>query len=395
MNFKKAKIALVFDWMTNPGGAEKVNLVLHKIFPDADIFSSVFNEEKIKGFEEAKITTSFIQKLPFAKKHHQIYLNLMPYAYELFDLSEYDIVISSSHSCSKGIITKPETLHICYCHTPMRYAWDNWQNYIKEYKMPKIIKHFSKKRIHKLRMWDRLSADRVDYFIANSNTTKKRIAKYYNYPSTVIYPMIDVSKYYISKKKNRASVKVLDEKSEANLNHNLHAEAPKEYFLAVGRLIPYKKFDLIVETFNKLKLPLKIVGTGISEKELRRKANANIEFLGFVNSKELSKLYSECEALIFPQLEDFGITPLEAMASGRPVIAFNKGGSLDTIIDNKTGIFFNKQTPEAIEKAIEKYKNTSFNPEFLREHATKFDKKEFEKKIVNYIKEKWDNWQNR
>jgi glycosyltransferase involved in cell wall biosynthesis len=371
MSLSKAKIALVFDWMTNPGGAEKVNHFLHKMFPDAPIFTSIFNPKKLKGFENAPITTSFIQNLPFAKSKHQLYLNWMPYAYEQFDLSNFDIVISSSHSCAKGIITKPETMHICYCHTPMRYAWDNWHSYIREYKMNSLVKYFGKKSIHKLRMWDRVSADRVDYYIANSNTTKKRIQKYYSKPSSVIYPMMKTSDYKIAKK-------------------------TKGYFLAVGRLIPYKKFDLIVETFNQIGLPLKIAGTGIMEDELEKQAKGNIEFLGYVPDEELKTLYSECEALIFPQIEDFGITPLEAMASGRPVIALKKGGALDTIVDGKTGVFFDEQTPEHLKKGIAEYQKNKkkFIPEKIREHANKFDEKVFKQELLTYLKDKWQHWEN-
>lgn len=366
MSFRKAKIALVFDWMTNNGGAEKVNLVLHKMFPTAPIFTSIFNPEVVRGFEKAAITTSFIQNLPFAKTRHQLYLKLMPYAYELFDLSSYDIVISSSHSCAKGIITKPETMHVCYCHTPMRYAWDNWHSYIREYKMNLFFKHVARKDIHKIRMWDRLSADRVDHFIANSEITQNRIKKYYRRESEIIHPMIDHKKFSISKE-------------------------TKGYFLAVGRLIPYKKFDLIIETFNQIGLPLKIVGEGIAERELRKKANANIEFLGNVDDKSLHRLYSECEALIFPQIEDFGITPIEAMASGRPVIAFNQGGSQDTIIDGETGIFFKHQTAMHLSEAIENYQKNKnkFNPSFIRNHAKKFDEKEFKDKIINFLERTW------
>jgi glycosyltransferase involved in cell wall biosynthesis len=367
MSLTKANIALVFDWMTTQGGAEKVNLQLHKMFPDAPIFTSIFNYKKFKGFEKAAIKTSFIQNMPFAKSKHQLYLSLMPNAYEMFDLSNFDIVISSSHSCAKGIITKPETLHICYCHSPMRYAWDNWHTYIKEYKMNPILKAIGKRRMHSLRMWDRLSAERVDHFIANSNTTKERIKKYYNKESTVIHPMISASKYKISKE-------------------------TKGYFLAVGRLIPYKKFDLIIETFNKIGLPLKIIGTGNMENELKKNAKGNIEFLGYIPEKELINLYSECEALIFPQLEDFGITPLEAMASGRPVIAFKEGGAFDTIENGKTGILFKKQTSPHLIEAIEKYQKEkkSFKPEIIKKHAENFDKKEFKTKLTNYIKEKWN-----
>ena len=369
MRFQDAKIALVFDWMTNMGGAEKVNLKLHQMFPKAPIFTSVFNAEKMPAFRRADIRTSFIQKLPFAKTKHQFYLNMMPYAYELFDLSQFDIVISSSHACSKGIITKPETMHVTYCHSPMRYAWDNWQEYVREYNVNPIIKSLAKKKLHKLRIWDKLSADRVDYFVANSKTTQRRVEKYYRRPSTVIPPMIDINKYSISNN-------------------------TKGYFLDVGRLIPYKKFDLIVETFNELGLPLKIVGTGVMEQKLQKMAKANIEFLGFVSDDELKKLYSECEALIFPQLEDFGIIPLEAMASGRPVIAYNRGGATETVVDKETGIFFKKQDSIHLKSAVETYieNKKSFTPEKIREHTEQFDEEEFERKLSKYLQGKWEIW---
>jgi glycosyltransferase involved in cell wall biosynthesis len=366
MSLRQAKVALVFDWMTVPGGAEKVNQVLHEMFPEAPIFTSVFNPDKFPEMKDADIRTSFIQNLPLSKKRHQFYITMMPYAYELFDLSEFDIVISSSHACAKGVITKPETLHLCYCHSPMRYAWDNWQQYIGDYKMSGFIKRWGKKRMHKLRIWDRLSADRVDHFVANSNTTEKRIGKYYRRPADVVFPPINCKKFKVS-------------------------PTTKGYFLAAGRLTPYKKFDLIIETFNQLGLPLKVVGTGIAEDDLKRQAKSNIQFTGYVSDHELKRLYSECEALIFPQKEDFGITPIEVMAAGRPVIAFNQGGALD-YITSETGIFFNKQTPESLKKAISSYQDNrkTFDSQKIRNHALKFDTSEFKKQLRKSIQEHWD-----
>lgn len=369
MKLQSAKVALVFDWMTNAGGAEKVNLCLHRMFPKAPIFTSIYNKESLKGFENADIRTSFIQKLPFAKQKHQWFLHLMPYAYESFDLSSYDIVISSSHSCAKGVVTKPETLHVCYCHSPMRYAWDDWQTYIKEYKTNNIVKRFARRKMHKMRIWDRLAADRVDYFIANSKITQKRIEKYYRRPSTVIHPGVDTKKFSISKQ-------------------------TKGYFLAVGRLIPYKKFDMIIEAFNELGLQLKIVGTGIMKEKLQKMARPNIEFLGFVNETELSRLYSECEALIFPQVEDFGIIALEAMSSGRPVIAYKKGGSEEMVVDGKTGIFFEEQDSMHLKLAVEKFikDKEKFNSEEIKKYVEEFDEENFERKFSKYLQGKWESF---
>jgi glycosyltransferase involved in cell wall biosynthesis len=361
MNLKNLKIALVFDWMTTRGGAERVNLHLAGIFPNADIFTSVINHKKFPELKDRNIKTSFIQKLPFAKKKHQLFLSLMPYAYENFDLSEYDLVISSSHSCAKGIITKPETLHICYCHAPMRYAWNNWHQYINEYKLPGFIKRIGKKMIHKIRMWDKISADRPDFYFANSKCTQNRIQKYYRKESKILPPSIDVHSFQI-------------------------ANGYLDYFLAVGRLTPYKKFDLLVETFNKNKLPLKIVGTGIQEEELKKKAKSNIEFLGYVSEKELRKLYRECKALVFPQLEDFGITPLEVMASGRPVIAFKAGGALETVVDKVTGGFFEEQNEKSLNEVINKFQNIKVDPLKIRKHAEKFDHKHFKEELLKEIR---------
>ena len=363
MDLKDKKIALVFDWLTTAGGAERVNLELHHIFPEADIFTSINNPKKVKGFAAAKIKTSFIQNLPFAKTKHQLYLNLMPYAYESFDLSDYDIVISSSHSCAKGVITKPETIHICYCHNPMRYAWDDWQNYISRYQINPIIKKLASFFIHKIRIWDRQSADRVDHFIANSTIVRDRIQKYYRRNSEVINPSIDTEKF------------------------KEYSKSSNNYYLIVSRLTASKKVDLAVKTFNKNGKKLKIVGTGVDGKKLREIAKENIEFLGFIPDSQLPEIYANAKALIFPQLEDFGITPLEAMATGTPVIAYGKGGALDSVT-TKTGLFFEQQSVEGLNDAIEKFEKTKIKAEDCINQAGKFDKKIFKQNLLRFIESK-------
>lgn len=364
---RNTKIAIVCDWLTTSGGAEKVILSLHKLFPHAPIYTTIYDPTKVKGFENATIHTSYLQHLPFSKRKHQLYLGFMPRVFENFDLDEYDIVISSSHSCAKGIITKPHTLHICYCHSPMRYAWEDSINYIRNYDMNPIAKKLAPWFIHKIRLWDRLSADRVDFFVANSHHVQRRIQKYYRRPSSVIHPFI-----------------------KPELFHN--SSERQDFYLAVGRLTPYKKFDLLVETFNETGLPLKIVGTGISEKKLKEKAKENIEFLGFTSDEELRDLYSKAKALVFPQLEDFGIIPLEAMASGCPVIAYKKGGATETVIDGKTGIFFDEQNVDSLKHALRKRSTIKFHHKAITDHARQFSEDRFQKEIIQLIEKKWKDW---
>jgi glycosyltransferase involved in cell wall biosynthesis len=368
MSIKHLNIAIVCDWLTNFGGAEKVILALHQLFPKAPIYTTVYNPQRMHGFENAVIHTSYLQHMPWAKDRHQLYLGLMPQVFEQFDLNGYDIIISSSHSCAKGIITKPETLHICYCHSPMRYAWENSHAYIREYQINGSIKKLAPYFLHKIRMWDRLSADRVDYFISNSHHVQNRIFKYYRRPSTVIHPFVDTEDFYLGTHRH-------------------------DFYLAVGRLTPYKRFDLIIDAFNELRFPLKIVGTGVAYKKLVQRANSNIEFLGRVDDKKLAELYSNAKALIFPQVEDFGITPLEAMASGCPVIAFNKGGALETIEDKKSGLFFDEQNVSSLKAAVQKSRQMKFNHKAIRERAQEFDRHVFNEKILDFIDKKWETWQ--
>jgi glycosyltransferase involved in cell wall biosynthesis len=353
------KTAIIADWLTTMGGAEQVIFELHKHFPQAPIFTTIFNKKKATPFRDADVRTSFLNNYPFAQQKHQLFLRWMPEAIESLDLDEYDVVISSSHSCAKGVITKPETVHICYCHTPIRYAWEMHFDE-RTHSKNLLLQFVIEKLMHRIRMWDRVAADRVDHFVANSSFVAERIKKYYRREAEVIHPPVKTHTFNIS-------------------------PSPQDYLLAVGRLIPYKRFDLIIQVAQKLNMPLKIAGIGPEENRLKKMADKNVEFLGRVNDEELKKLYANCHAFIFPQLEDFGIAPIEAMASGRPVIAYKAGGALDFIVENKTGLFFNEQTVESLERAIIESKKVSWNPVSIKQHAENFSVQTFLNKIDRCI----------
>lgn len=360
------KVALIHDHLAQDGGAEKVLQVLTEIFPQAIIYTLLYEKKNVEAnFKNHKIETSIIQKMPFGVKHYKWYLRLMPLAVEFFDLREFDLVISDTSSFAKGVITSPETPHICYCHTPTRYLWSDTHQYINELRYNKWFKKIISLSLSRLRLWDLSAASRVDHFIANSETVKKRISKYYKRGSKLIYPPVETDKFYISESSDR-----------------------EEYFLAGCRLAPYKRVDLVIETFLELKdKKLKIFGDGVDLKRLKKIANGadNIEFIGRVNQEELAKLYSNSLAYINPQEEDFGITAVEAMASGRPVIAFKKGGALETVIDGQTGLFFNEQKVPSLKKAILKFSNYSWQSQVIRDRALMFNKENFVKSIKDFI----------
>ena len=369
MSLQNLKIAIVCDWLTTAGGAEKVIQAIHEIFPQAPIFTTLYHPKKVRGFENATVHTSYLQNLPFIKNNHQMALPLMPAIFESMNLDNFDIVISSSHSCAKGIITKPTTLHICYCHSPMRYAWDNHHAYVNEYTMNPIMKRLGRNMMHNIRMWDRLSAERVDAYCTNSHFVQKRIQKYYRKVANVIHPPVDTRRFRPLK-------------------------GEKTYYLAVGRLTPYKKFNMIIEAFNALERPLIIVGTGVEEKKLKAVAKKNITFLGHISDEDLPDIYAQAKALIFPQVEDFGITPLESMASGRPVIAYKDGGALETVKEGVTGVFFREQNAVSLVKAVydfeSEYKN--FSPDKIQEHAKKFSTNTFKEKFIAYVEDMWQQF---
>lgn len=355
------KVAIVHDWLTIYGGSESIVRILHEMFPDAPIYTTVYDKKNMpEDFAKMDIRPSFLQRYPFAKKKYTMYLPFMPRAFESFDMSEYDLVISSNTSCSKGVLTGANTLHICYCNTPMRYGWDFYHEYIREKGKPG--KFLISCMMKKIRLWDRLSADRVDKFIANSHNVARRIRKHYRRESYVIYPPVRTQLFTMSREKPQ-----------------------EEYYLAVSRLVPYKRIDLLVEAFNTLGLPLKIIGDGSEMKALRKKASLNIQFLGRLEDDMVLKYMQGAKAFLFPGEEDFGITPIEAQACGVPVIAYGKGGALETVENGKTGLFFKEQTGESVIEAVKAFEKMSFEPEYIANHAEKFSEERFRRELESYI----------
>lgn len=355
------KIALVHDYLVQNGGAEKVLEAFSEVFPYAPIYTLIYSEKLMHGsFKDKKIKTSFLQKFPFAAGRHRIFPQFMPFAIEQFDFSAYDIVLSDSSSFAKGAVTGPETLHICYMHTPMRFAWDDCQKYNRDFYFPKFVKKLVPFAMNYIRLWDRTSADRPDKIIANSHFISRRIKKYYKRESAVINPPVNVENFKISQEK-------------------------ENYFLCVGRLMAYKRFDIAIKAFNKLGLPLKIIGRGPELKNLKKIAKSNIEFLGRVSDEKLIRYFSRCQAFVFPQEEDFGITAIEAFASGTPVIAYRGGDIPEHMEEGKSGIFFEKQAPESIIDAVKKFKSSDYDPKYIRESVLRFDKEVFKAKIKDYV----------
>jgi glycosyltransferase involved in cell wall biosynthesis len=366
------KVALIHDHLAQDGGAEKVLKVLADMFPQAPIYTLLYEKKNAdKYYRHRRIETSIIQKLPGGVKHYQWYMPFMPMAIEFFDLSNFDLVISDSSSFAKGVVTSSHALHVCYCHTPTRYLWSDTHQYINELKYNKYFKKVISLVLNYIRMWDRLAADRVDKYIANSSFVAKRIKKYYKQESTVIYPPVETERFKI-------------------------AEKVGDYFLIGGRLAPYKRVDMVIEACKKTGKKLKVYGDGIDLERLKKiaKGYPNIEFLGWVDDTAKAELYSHSLAFIYPQEEDFGITAVEAMASGRPVIAYRSGGAIETVKDGETGIFFNEQTVDSLAEALKSFDNAKFNPMIIKRHAEQFSVERFKKEISKYIEESWENFKN-
>lgn len=362
------KIALVHDYLAQDGGAEKVLQAFHEIWPQAPVFVLFYDKEKMPRFKELDIRESFIAKFPYSRKYYQWFLPFMPVATERHNLHQFDLILSSTSAFAKGVLTRPETLHISYCHTPTRYLWTDTHEYIADLKYNVLIKLLLPRLIHRLRIWDKMSVDRVDYFIANSDTVRQRIQKYYRRDSDIIYPPADTHKFFINKEIG-------------------------DYFVTGGRLAPHKRFDLVVKVFNRLRWPIKIFGDGLELENLKKIALPNIEFLGRITDAEKAKILSRAKAFIHPQIEDFGITPVESMASGRPVIAYSVGGATETIIPGETGVFFNEQTWESLLDAVLHFDAKAWNSELIREHALRFAAGNFKMRIKKYIEDRYEEFQ--
>lgn len=355
------RVALVHDYLNQYGGAERVLEAFCEIWPEAPIFTLVYDKQRTgSAFESRKIRTSFLQKMPLVKTHHRPFLMLMPLAVEQFDLAKYDLIISDSASFAKGVITRPSALHICYCHTPTRYVWDDSHKYINEFNYPALVKKFIPPFLNYLRLWDEAASARPDVYLANSEFVASRVKKYYGRRAEVVCPPVKTGRFYLSGKDN-------------------------DYFLMLARFLPYKKIDLAIAAFNALGWPLKIIGDGPDSKRLKKMAGPNIEFAGLVAEKNLPNYFAHCRAFIFPQEEDFGISAVEAMAAGRPVIAYRGGGALEIVEEGKTGLFFNEQTPEALIGALKKFNPADFSARYIRRQAERFDKEVFKKKIKKIV----------
>lgn len=362
------KKALINDWYYVNGGAEKVIHSLNHIWDDFDHYALIdFLNERDRDFilKGKKAKVSFIQYLPTAKSNHRKFLQLFPCAIEQFDLSEYDLILSSSSSIAKGVVTRKNQLHICYCHSPMRYAWDLQEQYLEDSGLNKGLKGiYAKYVLKKIRKWDVSNSDNVTHFIANSKNIAQKIKKTYNREATVIYPPVDVEFFTLEDNK-------------------------KEYYFTASRMVSYKKTLLIVEAFNELPhLKLVVAGSGPEFDTIKKIAKSNITFLGHIDRFQLKNQMQEAKGFVFAAEEDFGIVPVEAQACGTPIIAFGKGGALETVAEGKTGVFFKEQTAQSLKDAILNFETLKFNPKEIREHALQFSKERFEREIKAFVEQK-------
>jgi len=337
------------------------------MYPQAPIFTSMFWPQAFPvAYRDWDIRPSFMDRLPLAHRHHQWFLALYPYAFEQFDLSAYDLVLSVTSAFAHGVITQARTLHICYCLTPARFLWD-YHNYAERESLGRLVRLVLPLLLRNLRLWDRVAADRVDEFVAISQTVQQRIGKWYRRDSEIIHPPVDVQRIPLSHQKG-------------------------DHYLIISRLVPYKRIDLAVKAFNELGLPLLIIGEGRDRARLEAMARPNVRFLGYVADKGLGDYLAGCRAFVFPGEEDFGIAPLEAQAAGRPVVAYAAGGALETVVEGQTGVFFREPEPVALAQAVRQLDDFPFDPAAIRQHALRFDRAEFERRLAGLIKAKYEGF---
>ncbi|HEX6977287.1 MAG TPA: glycosyltransferase [Patescibacteria group bacterium] len=355
---RQLKVALVYDRVNKWGGAERVLLVLHELFPDAPLFTSVYSQDRAEWAEVfPNVIPSFLQKIPFAKDNHEYFASLMPLAFRSHNIKGYDVVISVTSEFAKAVRT--DGIHICYCLTPTRYLWSSFDDYFKN----PMLRIGSTPLISFLKNWDRKVAQEPDAIVSISKEVRKRVKDYYGRNSKIIFPPVEVEKF----------------------NRRKGSKRKGDFYLVVSRLVSYKKVDLVIEVFNELGYPLIIVGKGKEEKNLKKIANRNIKFASELTDNKLRYYYSNCKALVFPQLEDFGIVAVEAQAAGAPVIAYKKGGALDTVIDGKTGIFFKKQNRESLIEAIKRFEKMKFGQGTIVANAKRFSVKRFKKEFLTIV----------
>ncbi|HNY63961.1 MAG TPA: glycosyltransferase [Deltaproteobacteria bacterium] len=361
------KVALIHDWLNGMRGGEKCLECFCELFPQADLYTLFHDRGKCsETIEGMRIRTSFIDAIPCRDRYYRYLLPLFPIAIERFILKDYDLVLSSSHCVAKGIIPGPDAVHLSYVHSPMRYVWDMYDDYFGPGRVNPLVGRVVPFFASLLRTWDAVSSARVDHFIANSRHVARRIGKYYRREASVIHPPVDIERFGISGE-------------------------VEDYYLIVSALVPYKRIDLAIRAFNRLGRRLKIVGTGPQEAELKGMAGPTIEFVGWADDKALAGLYSRCRAFVFPGEEDFGITPLEAMASGRPVIAYARGGALETVrgleCEKPTGLFFHEQTVEALQTAVEQFEKNlgRYDPQAVRRHASHWRRERFKDEMTRAI----------
>jgi glycosyltransferase involved in cell wall biosynthesis len=374
----ETRVAVVHEWMVRYAGSEQVVAGMLDAFPKAELYALVHDREGLRGtpLDQFAVKTSFIQSLPKSKEKYQMYLPLMPLAVEQFNLRPYDIVLSSSHAVAKGVLTRSDQLHVSYTHTPIRYAWDLYLSYLTESGLNRGIKGgLVRLVLHYLRLWDSSVANRVDVYLANSSYVARRIEKLYRRPSRVIYPPVDVERF--------------------------QAHLPREqFFVTASRFVPYKRVSLIVETFNRMGKPLVVIGEGPEFEKVRRVAKPNVKLLGYQPDKVVASYLQQARAFVFAAEEDFGIAPVEAQAAGCPVIAYGKGGVLETVVawpaPEATGVFFDAQTPEALEAAVRLFEahEDEFKPEACRRNGVRFGQERFQRELRTTIEGLWSSFQS-